>query len=390
MMRPDKLAYFLDADQMAGIFAEWPADMKVALCLDDAGGCQVMVYHEGEGRGVLRKVASVLERPLGQFVVVPETKGYPTRKVMFSEEQKMLTLVADAYDLAETATDYAINYRYAQDQGLNPETMKPKEKARETAEVITPTFRHREKPPLAAPRVSRAPVRPRLRLSMGGLAKKPRPEPVAVAAPLDPNVTLGYLPVEGLGREECFFLDGQIFEQDDCIRIVISRERMSVRTAPIRVTNVRFRDDFSRFMLPRDALPNWRQGDAVVLDIPIEQFPAALARRYQQFARHAEVTITDRGIFVGPGSRIENWQPLDSRSKPLLRRVLTPARAAVLALVGVGAVAGTILSSMQSDGQRIGSLFGDRASEPEVTRFIGAPLDLIGTMARQEALGSGK
>ena len=69
---------------------------------------------------------------------------------------------------------------------------------------------------------------------------------------------------------------------------------------------------------------------------------------------------------------------------------MTPARAAVLALVGVGAVAGTILSSMQSDGQRIGSLFGDRASEPEVTRFIGAPLDLIGTMARQEALGSGK
>ena len=64
MTRPDKLAYLLEAEHLAGIFAEWPDEMNVALCLDDRGGCEIMVYHKDEGRTVLRKVASVLDRPL--------------------------------------------------------------------------------------------------------------------------------------------------------------------------------------------------------------------------------------------------------------------------------------------------------------------------------------
>ena len=36
MGRADKLAYFLEAEQLAGIFAEWPDEMNVVLCLDEA------------------------------------------------------------------------------------------------------------------------------------------------------------------------------------------------------------------------------------------------------------------------------------------------------------------------------------------------------------------
>ncbi|GGE50527.1 hypothetical protein GCM10011360_42010 [Primorskyibacter flagellatus] len=412
MQRPDKLAYFLEADQLAGVFAEWPDEMNVVLCLDESGGCEVIAYHQAEGRGVLRKVASVMERPLGKFIVVPEIKGYPTRKVLFSEEQKMLSLVAGLYDLPETATDYAINYRFALEQGLDPETMKRPE-SRKTAEVITPAFRHREvgeitaaattfatAAPLVATRAANgarpASVRPRLRLSMGGL-KKPKPEPVVVAAPApEPKFPTGYVPADGLGRDECHFFDGQLFEQDDCIRIVISRDRMSVRTVPVRVNEVLFRDDFSRFMIPREVLSGWRPGDAAVLDVPVEQFPASLVRRFQQFARHGEVTVTAKGVFIAPGGKIEGWKPLEAKPKPLLRRVVTPLRAAMLALIGVGAITGALLSTAQENGQQLGadwSIFGGSeatAEDPEVTRRLGTPLDLLGTMTREAAQGASR
>ncbi|WP_375176183.1 hypothetical protein [Pseudooceanicola sp.] len=412
MTRPDKLAYLLDAEQLAGIFAEWPDEMNVALCLDDRGGCEVMVYHQAEGRGVLRKVASVMDRPLGTFVVVPEVKGYPTRKVMFSEEQKLLSLVADAWDLPETATDYAINYRFALDQGLDPETMKPRAPKPATAEVITPTFRHRRQPgtaPRPAPtqtatavaeapaevlpaKRSRLSVRPRLRLSMGGLARKLAPEPEPVAEVAESRHPAGYYPAEELAKSECHVLDGQIFAHEDCIRVVISRDKMSVNTKPVKATEVLFRDDFVRFMMPREVLAGWEPDQAAVLDIPAALFPAPLAGRYREFARYADVSVTDKGVFVGPIDRIENWRPLEARPRPLLRRVLTPARAAVLAMVGIGALAGTVISSVDPNGERISGFFDGLSgpATPEVTRSIGTPLDLIGTLAREEALGQGK
>lgn len=422
MTRPDKLAYLLEAEQLAGIFAEWPDEMNVALCLDESGGCEVMVYHQAEGPRALRKVASVLGRPLGQFIVVPEVKGYPTRKVMFSEEQKLLSIVADARELPETATDYAINYRFALEQGLDPETMKPPQ-TRPPAQVITPTFRHRG-PPRPAPTVVKAPmsqvvaedtraaeaivaeavaevtphrarpsVRPRLRLSMGGLARKvlplPEPEPqVALAAH-----PAGYYPAEELEAKECHVLDGQIFEHDDCIRVVVSRDRMTVNTKPIRVENVLFRDDFVRFLMPRDTLESWTPDQAAVLDVPLDKFPAPLAKRYREFARYADVSVTDKGIFVGPIDRIPNWKPLEARPRPVLRRVLTPARAAILALVGVGAITGTIINSMDPNSAGVNGFFeqiGAAPVGPDVTRSIGTPLDLIGTLAREEALGTSK
>lgn len=432
MTRPDKLAYLLEAEQLAGIFVDWPNEMNVALCLDDSGGCEVMVYHQAEGRTALRKVASLLGRPLGEFVVVPEIKGYPTRKVMFSEEQKLLAIVADAHDLPETATDYAINYRYAQDQGLDPETMKPPRR-RETAQVITPTFRHRG-PPRPAPRpayepfvppaspaaaatavaeavvaaeaVANAPgsevrpearperPRPRLRLSMGGLVRKLAPEPeqvvVAEAASAFPA---GYYKAEALEDREIHVLDGQIFEHDDCIRVVISRDRMSVNTKPVRVTDVMFRDDFVRFLMPREILTDWEPGQAAVLDIPIASFPAPLAKRYREFARYADVSVTDKGIFVGPIDRIPNWKPLEARPRPVLRRVLTPARAAVLAMLGVGLAAGMLINQVDPDGSRISAFFeeiGAAPAGPDVARSVGTPLDLIGTLAREEALGQSR
>lgn len=428
MTRPDRLAYLLDAEQLAGIFLDWPEEMNVALCLDDSGGCELMVYHQDEGRSVLRKVASIFHRPLGQFMVVPEVKGYPTRKVLFSEEQKLLSIVAEARGLPEAATDYAINYRFAQEQGLDPDTMKPP-RQRETAEVITPTFRHRGPPrpapkpayqphvppvsaqsavPVEAPvaqaivaeavaevtaKPARPAFRPRLRLSMGGLARKLVPEVEPAPVVVEAKYPAGYYPAEELDAKECHVLDGQIFEHGECIRVVIARDRVSAQTKPIKVTEVLFRDDFVRFLMPRDVLADWEPGQPAVLDIPIEDFPAPLAKRYREFARYADVSVTDKGVFVGPVDRIPNWKPLEARPRPVLRRVLTPARAAVLAMLGIGVVSGMLINQVDPQGERISSFFeqiGAAPEGPDVTRSIGTPLDLIGTLAREEARAAGQ
>ena len=305
--------------------------------------------------------------------------------------------MADTIDLPETALDYAINYRYAQDQGLNPDTMRPRDKpkvraqkqAEETAKIITPTFRHREIPPPTRPapeiiaRAKRpAGITPRLRLTMGGLARavKPEPAPAPVITPLYPP---GYAPAAEIAAEECHVIEAQIFPQEDCIRLVLARDRMSVNTQTQRVNEVLFRDDFSRFMVPRAALANWQAGQAAVLDIPIDQFPPAIARRFQAATREAEVTVTGKGVFVAPGDKIAEVATIQPVvQKPLLRRVVTPLRAAMLALVAIGAATGAILSYSQDPQFSSASTPVDQV-DPAVTRFIGTPLDLMGTMARE-------
>ena len=422
MNQTDKLAYFLDADQLAGVFAEWPDDMNVVLCLEDSGDCEIVVYHQDEGHSVLSKVAGILERPVGEFTVVPEMRGYPTRKVFFSEEQKLLTLVADTIDLPETALDYAINYRYAKDQGLNPDTMRPRETtakpaplraerrtfearsegrpafdADHTAEVITPTFRHRELklPPRVSPEIrARAArpkgIKPRLRLTMGGLAQAVKAEPTPVAAPvIEPQYPPGYAPAAQLMSEECHVFQAELVPQADVIRLVIARDKVTVKTAPVRVEELLFRDDLSRFMLARDTLAAWAPGAPAVLDIPVAQFPPAIVDRFTANPRAAEVTVTGKGVFVTPGDAMPEKPKAANQSRPLLRGVVTPMRAAMLALVAVGAAAGAILNYAQdpvvSGADRRASNIATPTDQidPEVTRFIGTPLDLIGTMARE-------
>jgi len=416
MDQTDKLAYFLEADQLAGVFADWPDDMNVVLCLEDSGDCEIVVYHRDEGHIVLSRVAGVFGRSVGEFMVVPEVRGYPTRRVMFSEEQKLLSLVAESIDLPETALDYAINYRYAKDQGLNPDTMKPKSSVaaeaapeRPTAQVITPTFRHREpKLPQRVPPEIRAKARrpegivPRINLSMGNVAVKnvaapspaprarPVPTPVAAQAPVQvptpatspapaPSYQPGYAPAAEFLAQPAIAVEAMLIPQGDVLRLVLSRDRLSVNTAPLRVEAVMLREDFTSFMLPRDVLENWTSGRAAVLDIPLTQFPEPMARQFLASAFEAQVVVNAKGIFVTPGDQLIDTQPANQPQRPVIRRVVTPLRAAMVALVALGAATGAILSTDQG-AQFTGTANG---ADPEVTRFIGTPLDLIGEMARE-------
>lgn len=119
-MKAEKLAYFFEACELRTVFAEWPEEIGLALCLDEAGTCEMLLHHHDEGAAVLRKAAAVLDAPKGGFAVVPPVEGYPTRRVLFSDEQKLLKLVAGEDDLAEMAEDYLINYRFEKERKARP------------------------------------------------------------------------------------------------------------------------------------------------------------------------------------------------------------------------------------------------------------------------------
>lgn len=391
MTNTEKLAYFLESDALAGLFEDWPAEMNLALCLDEAGGCEMLVYHRDEGRGVLRKVSSVLGRPLGKFRVVPAMDGYPTRKVLFSEEQKLLTVVAETRNLPEIANDYAINYHFAMEQGLDPMTMRAPASSRASKSAKEPDPARAASAKPAQPQAER----PKRRLSLGEAIAKPATKPPQKrpgAAPGNvPGLPPGYTLAASGGKDECQFAEAQMFGRGDHVRLVLAPDEVTIQTRPVRIAEIGFRDDFARFVLPRGALSSWRRGEPAILDMAVEHFPSALARRFLDRPRRADVTVTSRGIFVVPGEEIEGWAPPERRSS-VLKRVFTPMRVAVIALVGVGALTGSVVSVLQSQGVvRSGSVQAPRnvapvvqplTTAPEVTRSEGGALDLINALAR--------
>ncbi|WP_417743925.1 hypothetical protein [Salipiger sp.] len=329
-MIAEKLAYFFDAADLGNVFEDWPEEIGLVLCLDDAGTCEMLLHHHDEGRAVLRKAGALLDRGPGEFAVVPPVEGYPTRRVMFSDEQKLLALVADEDDLAEMAADYLINYHFEQDR-----------KARER--------REKEAARAAAPK-SPAPSsepffwRPRLHLSEVRAKRQPRPKA--------PDIPQGYVPAEAISEVECFFAEGELRLGRRGVRLSLAPELVDIKTCTRLVQEVGFRDDLSRFVLPRRAVEGWQPGEPLVIDIPQERFPAGLRARFSGAARVAEVTITAQGVFVAPGAVIPEPEPAASEAElkaPVRRRrFLTPVRVAVVLLTGIGLTAGTVINAVAS------------------------------------------
>lgn len=344
MSSDDAFAYVLDEDVVRAALPGWPADMNLILCLKADGRCEMVVCHrEEEGRRALRKAAAVMARPERSFAVAPEVEGWPTRRVRFSEEQEMLKLVAEADHLEEMALDYAINWRFARDEGLDPD------------DVAAGRGRPRPapEPPAPAERESVVQeVRRRLHLSLVKTDKpagrKPRARPAAVEGgePATPGMPVGFAPCATPARSECQFASGHIGVNGDNVRVTLAPDLVTIRTKPVRVSEIGFSADFSRFFLPRDVLKGWKAGRTAILDIPQGQFPETLRRLFSAQGFHLEATVTAEGVFLAPGAPL----PVD-RPKPR-RRWLTPRRAAMIAVLTLGGVAGAAWATLDGAADR--------------------------------------
>ncbi|MGR3452397.1 hypothetical protein [Pseudooceanicola sp.] len=319
MKSAEKLAYFFDASDLGSVFADWPEEIGLVLCMDEEGGCEMLLHHRDEGREIIRRVAGVLGRPVGEFAVVPQVEGLPTRRVLFSDEQKLLKLVAAEKDLPEMAADHLINFRFDRERRAR--------KKAEQALVEAEVQRWR-------PRLHLFDVRPKL---------KKRAEP-AIAG--------GYVRANEVRDKECRFADGVLSHGKRGVRLVIAPEKVTARTHAVKVTELAFRDDFSRFVIPREAVGPWPGEEALVLDMADDLFPDALLHRLTDRPRRAEVTVTAHGVFVAPMQVVEADALVeDAAAAPVpvkrpRRWRLTPLRVALVALTGMGLMTGSVMRAV--------------------------------------------
>jgi hypothetical protein len=355
MENTEKLAYFLDDEAVRTIFPDWPVDIAVVLCLDEEGGCETVLHHRDEGRTVLRRVAKVLGRPAGGFCVTPEVDGYPTRRVLFSEEQKLLALLAAAEDMPDVAADYDRAYCRARELGLDMHAPAPRQ---------------------ASPAAGR-PER-RQRFTLRDVLRRQRPA--------EPALPPGYSRSSGRSGAECQFLAAEISVREQRVRLVIAPEKVTVRSKPVAVEEIGFRDDFARFVLPRAVLKGWQRGEASVLEIGLEHFPAELAALLAAFTREAEVTVTRQGVFVMPGGPSG---PVPAAPPPP-KRVVTPARLAVAALAATGILTGTVVNALRPVEPAPRATVAAPAAATLPVPEAPAALGLIAALAREEARGAGE
>lgn len=355
MSEAGTFVYLLEEDAVLAMLPGWPAGMQVAVCLSPGGGCELAVHHHDEVARVLERIAALQGGAREDICVAPPVEGYPTRKVLFSEEQQLLSIVAENPNLPELASDYAINYRFAEDEGLD-----------DPSATAVPQPDH--------------PQRASASVTLGDTG------PSVMSARSQAFIThlslpSGYATPSPEQRPECSFVDAHLTSQGGRVRLVIAPDEATGSEVAVPFTRIGFRDDFAMFVLPRAALERWSQGRAAVLEMSADLFPEAFILRFSQEAHLCRVTLTQRGIFVTPLGPVAAASLLSrpaAASPVQKRRWLKSVHVAVAALVAVMVVTGHFAAAL------------DRApvkySSPTVSGDHANPaLDLVAAMARAEA-----
>jgi hypothetical protein len=279
MSSVETLAYFLEEDSLRGVMRDWPEAMQLMVRLDEAGRCELLVHHRDEAGRVLETLREGLGEEAETLAVVPPVEGFATRRVRFSEEQQLLALAASTEGLSESAQDYAINYRFACEEGLDPEA------------VVGPRAR-----PLADEPESDLPQVAERRAARRQTQPDPRPEP----APAPRLFPAGFEAANDPARRECSLVTAQLHGQGARVRLSFEPGALQGAEIPVVVENVGHSADFGCFVLPRGALAGWQPGAPLVIDMPQEQFPEAWAARFRRQTHHAQVSVTATGVFVRP------------------------------------------------------------------------------------------
>lgn len=354
--------YLLEEEAVAAMLSGWPADMQVAVCLTPGGGCDLAVHHRSELSRVLDRIATLHGLDAQDLYVAPRVEGYPTRKVLFSEEQQLLSFVADSPNLVELASDYAINYRFARDEGLDPDML-----AR-AAVGRRPAVR-KAKPPRTAP------------AGVGTGASPMSPRSAAFITHL--SLPSGYAAPTPAQPQECIFVDGRLQRVDDKVRLTIAPDKAKGTEPAIAVQRIGCRDDFARFVLPRSLLAGWSPDKAALFELPVNLFPQAVIDRYMRAPHDCQVTVTVRGIFVSFGAPVAAT-PKESRPAapvtPVVaarprRRLFKSVHVAVVVLVAMMVATGHFATALDRDPLRTASAY-------DAGYGADAALDLMSTMVR--------
>lgn len=111
------LAFTFIREDLALSVPDWPQEMCLALCLEEKGGHAILLYHQDEATDVGSRIETVFGCDRSMIALSPTMLGFPKPKVRFAEERMLLEFINP--ELAEDARTYAMNMRYAIEEGLD-------------------------------------------------------------------------------------------------------------------------------------------------------------------------------------------------------------------------------------------------------------------------------
>lgn len=119
----DTLVVLVEAEDMKHAFDAWPEDICAAACLTADGGCDLIVFHREERPDIAVRLALAYDLEPSSTSFVPPEPGFRARAFSYSDERRLLTLIKADETLLDEAVDYAVNYNYAVEEGLDPLAM---------------------------------------------------------------------------------------------------------------------------------------------------------------------------------------------------------------------------------------------------------------------------
>ncbi|GHD99211.1 hypothetical protein U879_09610 [Defluviimonas sp. 20V17] len=311
--RLDAVAIFLDEEELGQLFDGWPEAMRLAVCLDEAGSCAMLVHHRDEDAGILRRVTETLDRPNGEFCVVPARPGLPTRHMLFSEERKLMRLVVESTDLVEFATDYALNYRFAAEEGLDVEAMltgRPRA-GKPTSAPVAPAPQPAPRPeaprqtrpedqrpsPSAPPAAVRAPAPARAPSFAPAPTPTPAPTPAPAAPAGDHGLPEGFHRLRPEVQQDGLFAEALLsLGRPGEVRLTVGTPTPD--TPGLKIPEIYFRNDLLSFAIPASALAGTERLPAkLVFDEAL--MPRAMVAALGQGPQAVRLTASGAHLFVG-------------------------------------------------------------------------------------------
>jgi hypothetical protein len=258
--------YFAEYEVIRDMMPGWPPEMRLALGLHVNGECELVVFHRDEANLIIKRMACILKLPVGSFGIVPERYGYPTKAIKFSDQQLLLKLVTEKDDLCEAASDYAINYQFAEEEGFDPLHF--------TSLVHTGSKPVKIKKPkdsaLIVPFASRR-----------------------IQVKTDRDTTPKEIYYKG------HFAELALIEmRGEYIRLTFNPDSASPDSPVIKVTKVGHKNEHSQFILERSLLGEWKTGNTAIIEIPTEKLSGRLSPNYFKHPYVEAVVIVPNGIFV--------------------------------------------------------------------------------------------
>lgn len=347
----EALIYFFEDEAVIGVLPDWPAEMQIAVCLRPDGTCHLAIHHQSEVTRTLGRFAGLYGSGQQELYVAPQVDGYRTRKVKFSEAQQLLTIVAERPDLSEIATDYAINFRFAFDEGLASDPVTGMMKASRSSASLSKR--------------------------VGACVASEKSETVASA-----NWTELYLGDQSLAAPstatdgpESLWLNARLHPDDGTLQLIIDPQEPADPYSDFET-----RPDSDQLVIPHAQLGSWSLGETATFALPAQLLSEKPAFRILQHPHHCQVRVTAQAVVVSLGVCVQSEDKGLGTVTPSIRtrkRRVGPLRAALAVLVGAMLVSGHFATALDNGSQHT------EPAEP-IDSGTTAALKVIATMARAE------